>query len=339
MRTVAGLLAALALAVALGWGWTQAWLASPVALEAPLDYHIPPGRSLSAVARDLHRQGVIRHPRLWSLDARLRGAAGAVKAGEYRIEPGQTHRGLLEQFVAGRVLLHAFTAVEGWTYGQLLAALRAEDTVRVVTADMSADDIAGALGLGHRSPEGWFLPETYLFPRDTADLEILRRGQAAMAQVLEAAWVARDPGLALETPYEALVLASIVEKETALESERARIAGVFLRRLERGMRLQTDPTVIYGLGADFDGNLTRRDLARDTPYNTYTRGGLPPTPIALPGRASIEAVMHPEAGEALYFVATGEPDGSHYFSATLEEHNEAVARYLRRLRRGGGQTQ
>ena len=183
-------------------------------------------------------------------------------------------------------------------------------------------------------PEGQFYPDTYNFPRGTNDLDVLRQAHDAMEEVLEATWTQRQT-TALRNSYEALILASIIEKETALGDERQRISGVFSRRLRRGMRLQTDPTVIYGLGDGYDGNLRRSDLDTDTPYNTYTRTGLPPTPIALPGAAALRAAVEPDDSEALYFVATGEPDGSHYFSATLEEHNEAVARYLQRLSSGG----
>lgn len=193
------------------------------------------------------------------------------------------------------------------------------------------------LGAPDRDPEGQFAPDTYFFPRGTSDLAILEQAYDRMQTELETVWRERSPTAAVETPYEALILASIIEKETGLASERRQISGVFNRRLQRGMRLQTDPTVIYGLGADFDGNLRRADLSRDTPYNTYTRRGLPPTPIALPGLDALRAAVDPDDGSALYFVATGSPDGSHTFSATLEEHNRAVAAYLQRLRSGGTQ--
>jgi UPF0755 protein len=215
--------------------------------------------------------------------------------------------------------------VEGWTFRQLLSALRRHEAVRDTLDGLSDEAIMARLGYPGKHPEGRFLPETYQFPRGTSDLEFLRRAYDGMQRALAAAWQGRAEDLPLDSPHEALVLASIVEKETGLASERARIAGVFVRRLRRGMRLQTDPTVIYGLGEAFDGNLRRRDLAADTPYNTYTRAGLPPTPICLPGKAAIEAVMHPAHGTSLYFVARG--DGSHQFSDTLEAHNRAVQKY------------
>jgi UPF0755 protein len=225
------------------------------------------------------------------------------------------------------------TIVEGWTFQP--------DAGRDCGAPGIARNPGGRAGttrswrssaVNGDHPEGWFLPETYRFPRGTTDLELLRIAHEAMQRALEAAWAARHDPLPLQTPYEALIMASIIEKETGLAEERPQIAGVFARRLERGMRLQTDPTVIYGLGAEFEGRLRRVHLQTDTPYNTYTRGGLPPTPIALPGRDSLAAAVQPLEGRTLYFVATGRPDGSHYFSETLEEHNRAVQRYLATLR-------
>ncbi len=303
----------------------------PVGEEA-VRIEVPPGAALSAVAASLHHIALLPNPRLFVWYARLRGDAARIQAGEYEIAPGTTAEGLLDQFVDGRVLLHSLTIIEGWLYQQMMAAIREHPAVKQVLGDAGDVEILAEIGAAESHPEGLFFPDTYRFPKGTTDIEILRRVYEVMHKRVEQAWKGRDGGLPLASSYEALILASIVEKETALASERARIAGVMIRRLERGMRLETDPTVIYGLGADYDGNIRRRDLQTDTPYNTYTRTGLPPTPIALAGADSIEAVMHPEAGEALYFVATGEPDGSHYFSATLDEHNEAVRRYLQRSR-------
>jgi UPF0755 protein len=223
--------------------------------------------------------------------------------------------------------------VEGWSWSQLLAALQLDpvltrslpDTLHPAEITTIAEDI-GALEIEHA--EGWFLPETYYFVRGARDVDILRRAHQAMVTALNTAWASRDLGLPVETPYELLILASIIEKETSIEAERDLIAGVFRRRLERGMRLQTDPTVIYGLGAGFDGNIRRRDLRTDNPYNTYTRHGLPPTPIAMPGRETLEAAANPADGEALYFVADGE--GGHTFSITLDEHEAAVKKLLER---------
>jgi UPF0755 protein len=231
--------------------------------------------------------------------------------------------------VEGRGVMYPLTIVEGWRFADLLGALRAHPAV--VPLGLAAEEIMAELGSPGLHPEGQFLPDTYVFPKGTTELVVLRSAHEALRAALDAAWLGRAAQTVLADPYSALILASIIEKETALPAERAKISGVFQQRLARGMRLQTDPTVIYGLGENFDGNLRRRDLARDTPYNTYTRRGLPPTPIALPSSASIEAAVNPELTDALYFVATGEPDGSHRFSATVDEHNAAVREYLRRL--------
>jgi UPF0755 protein len=263
---------------------------------------------------------------------RLSGQAGRVRAGEYRIPAGSTPRQVMERLVSGEVLLHALTIVEGWTFHQMRRAINAHPAIRVTLDGVPDEEVMALLGREGEHPEGWFLPETYRFPRGTSDVELMRIAHHAMVRALEAAWEGRRENLPLRSPYEALILASIIERETGLAVERPEIAGVFVRRLERGMRLQTDPTVIYGLGLDFEGRLRRVHLDTDTPYNTYTRGGLPPTPIALPGKESLAAAVQPLEGHTLYFVATGRPDGSHYFSTTLEEHNRAVQRYLATLR-------
>ncbi|MGH8166861.1 MAG: endolytic transglycosylase MltG, partial [Woeseiaceae bacterium] len=251
--------------------------------------------------------------------------------GEYRIEPGTTPPELLQKFVRGDVRLHSFTIVEGWTYRDLIGGLQSHEAV-LPSVDDDWEALRQSLGSEATHPEGLFLPETYRFPKGTRDTEVLRQAYAMMAEVLDEEWSSRADDFPLSDPYQALILASIVERETARADERAKIAGVFVRRLEKGMRLQTDPTVIYGIGPDFDGNLTRRHLQTNTPYNTYTRAGLPPTPIALPGRAAIHAALHPEPGPELYFVATGLGDGSHKFSATKAEHDAAVAELLARQR-------
>jgi UPF0755 protein len=253
------------------------------------------------------------------------GGAGRLHAGEYAIEPGLSPRALLAKLAAGEVIQHHFTIVEGWTFAQLRDALAHDAglTQSLSTSDDAA--IMRQLGAADAPPEGWFLPETYNYVKGMEDIDILRRAHKAMADELDKLWPGRDPNVPLQSPYEALILASIVEKETGRADERPQIAAVFQHRLKIGMRLQTDPTVIYGLGAAFDGNLRRADLDTDTPFNTYTRDGLPPTPIALPGAASLNAALHPAATDALYFVARG--NGSHEFSATLEAHNRAVAKY------------
>jgi UPF0755 protein len=256
-----------------------------------------------------------------------------LKAGEYRLTPGLTPPSLLDLLESGRVVLHKVTLVEGWTVLDILRAIRAEPALTRTLSATSASDLAKELELPWQSAEGAFLPETYLFARGESDRELLTRAHDALRERLERAWEGRRAGLPLGNPYELLTLASIVERETALASERPLIAGVFIRRLRAGMRLQTDPTVIYGLGTRFDGNLTRLDLETDSPWNTYTRAGLPPTPIAAPSGAAIDASARPADGTALFFVATGKGDGSHRFSDTLSQHEAAVRDYLAALNR------
>jgi UPF0755 protein len=329
---VSGVLVLL-LVLVFGVTWSLRQLNAP--LEIPdegMFYEVSRGAALSTVTGQLQQAGVLHHA--WVVDwyARLSGAETGIRAGEYLLVPGLTSVSLLEKFRAGDVYLHQFTIVEGWRFEEMLTRLRAHPA-RVSGPDSGAE-IMTALGMPEDHPEGQFLPDTYSFPRGTADRELLEWAHAALQSVVEQAWAERPDGSILEEPYAGLILASIIEKETALDSERGIVSGVFHARLRRGMRLQTDPTVIYGLGAEFNGDITRADLARDTPYNTYTRNGLPPTPIALPGRASILAAFSPVESGALYFVATGEPDGSHYFSSNLEEHNAAVSRYLARQQAG-----
>lgn len=309
------------------------FLQSPVNVDAAgYDFVIEPGTSLRSVSRKLADSGVIDSEMLFRLWGRWEGQAGSIQAGDYLIKKGTTPAQLLEQFTSGDVRLYSFTIIEGWNQWELLDALHKHEHI---DASLTAEDwpaLLDALDAGTQHPEGLFLPETYRFPRNTPDRDVLRQAYDLMQEVLAEEWANRDNDLPISTPYEALILASIIEKETALGDERPRIAGVFTRRLQKRMRLQTDPTVIYGIGPGFNGNLTRRDLRTDTPYNTYTRGGLPPTPIAMPGRDSIHAALHPAPGEELYFVATGLGDGSHAFSVTKEQHDAAVAEYLRRLR-------
>lgn len=328
-----GVLTGLAVIALLGSAFLiHRYMHMPVSLHDDVSFVIEPGVGLRQVSLRLHERGIISEPEFFQWYSRLQGKAGSIRAGEYRILAGVTPAQLLDQFVAGDVMLHSLTVVEGWTFAQMQALVANHPAVRATANGKTATSIMAAIGDQTLSPEGQFFPDTYHFPRGTADMEIYRRAHALMRERLADAWSARQPDLPLKSAYEALILASIVEKETALESERAAIAGVFIRRLRRGMRLQTDPTVIYGLGPDFDGNIRRRDLETDTPYNTYTRSGLPPTPIALPGGGALRAAVQPQAGEELYFVATGLGDGSHYFSSTLEQHNQAVQRYLKTLR-------
>jgi UPF0755 protein len=333
-RALAILIAALVVIGAAAVWQVDRFLDSPVNVPADgASFEIPPGTPFARVSQRLAEEGIVAHPTLLRLYARVSGKANAVHAGEYLIEPGTTTAALLEQFTRGDVLLYSFTIIEGWNQWDLLRALHAHPHI---DAQLSGEDwpaLLEELGADTGHPEGLFLPETYHFPRDISDRKLLGQAYALMQTVLGEEWPKRDPDAPVSTPYEALILASIVEKETARPDERHRISGVFARRLEKRMRLQTDPTVIYGIGPEFNGNLTRRDLRTDTPYNTYTRGGLPPTPIAMPGRDAIRAALHPAAGKELFFVATGLGDGSHKFSETKAEHDEAVAEYLKQLRR------
>jgi len=333
-RWIVGALAAVLIlvsgAAALGWlAWRELNAPLPIATEGEW-LRVPSGMSLRRVTRDLAQRGLLDRPWLLATYGGITDDDKRIRAGEYQLVRGTTPLTLLAKLVAGDVYLHQFTIVEGLRFADVLAALRAYPAVAATDLDGTA--IMSALGAGGVHPEGQFFPDTYRFPSGTTDVDVLRVAHDALTSRLQDAWRDRSAGLALSTDYEALILASIIEKETGLASERKLIAGVFHERLRRHMRLQTDPTVIYGLGDAFDGNLRRGDLERDTPYNTYTRAGLPPTPIALPGAGSIEAAVAPEITGAIYFVATGRGDGSHYFSATLEEHNRAVAEYLRQLR-------
>ena len=335
------LLALLAAAAAGTWLYQdyQRFTHAPLATDGQARIiDIPRGQGFRGVVGQLQQQGVDGgvHEFYWRALAWQHKAT--IQAGEYEVGPQLTPLTLLEKLARGQVIQHRFTLVEGWTVHELRLAL-AEDPVLVQTlAGVSEDELLAHAGIDSRiegasgqvSPEGLFLPETYHFTRGTTDTQLLRRAHDALRKALEDAWDSRQAGLPLASPYEALVLAWIIEKETGLPEERGEVAGVFVRRLKLGMRMQTDPTVIYGLGPDFSGPLLRRHLDADTPHNTYPRAGLPPTPIALAGRASIKAALDPAPGDTLYFVARG--TGGHVFSRTLQEHNRAVAEYRRRMR-------
>jgi UPF0755 protein len=316
------------------------------AMESPLTvpeegavFEILPGTALSTIGSQLAEQGILGNPKIFRWYAQLAGHAGSIRAGEYRIESGTTASQLIEMFVSGDVQLYSFTMVEGSTFREMLEALLAHPAIKQTVTLEDWPRLLESLTVSATHPEGMFLPETYRFPKYTRDVEILGQAYELLSETLDAEWAARDENLPLKSPYEALILASIIEKETARADERAKISGVFVRRLQERMRLQTDPTVIYGIGESFDGNLTRRDLQTDTPYNTYTRAGLPPTPIALAGKAAIHAALHPADGKELYFVATGLGDGSHKFSETKEQHDAAVSEYLARQRAARNQGQ
>ncbi|MCJ7452619.1 MAG: endolytic transglycosylase MltG [Steroidobacteraceae bacterium] len=333
MRVVAGLATAAVLVLVGAWLAMERWLDAPVAIdEGAHRIEVPVGQPFSRTAQDLAARGFIDHPRIFAAYARLHGTDARVRAGEYEIQPGTSPRQLLALLESGAVVRRSITVVEGWTFRDLRRVLEEDTAIAQTLAGEDDAAVMAALGEPGVAAEGAFFPDTYLYDKGTTDLAILRKARERMRAELDAAWQSRAQDLPLANAYEALVLASIVEKETALASERARIAGVFIHRLRMGMRLQTDPTVIYGLGPGFDGNLRRSDLERDGPYNTYTREGLPPTPIGLPGAASLAAAVRPDERGETYFVATGLPDGSHEFSRTLAEHERAVARYLRRYR-------
>ena len=297
----------------------------PITLNEAHLFVVEPGVSLGKVAYQLQTQGLIEYPRYLIMLGRWYGQASRIKAGEYVLKPGLTPIELLDKFVSGNVAQYALTVVEGWTFKEMLQAIHRHNKLRHTLKDKNADEIMAQLGQMGEHPEGRFMPETYHFPAGTTDLDFLKRAYGEMENYLQSAWQKREQGLPYKTPYDALIMASIIEKETAVPAERPEIAGVFVRRLQKNMRLQTDPTVIYGMGERFDGNIRRKDLRQDTPYNTYTRHGLTPTPIALPSAEAIDAALHPAKGESLYFVAKG--DGSHYFSATLAEHTDAVRKY------------
>lgn len=295
-----------------------------VAGDGVLVVSVQPGDSVGRVIDRLAVAGHLRQPRLLRLWARWRG--GSLHVGDYELAAGMSARRAIDHLLSGQVLLHGFTIIEGWSFRQLRAALAAEQRLRQEAAALGDAAVMARLGAEGEHPEGWFAPDTYFFASGAdSDLDLLRRALAAQRQRLDRAWSKRADNLPYKTPYEMLVMASIVEKETGQARERPDIAGVFVRRMKIGMRLQTDPTVIYGLGDEYRGNLTRAHLQQPTPWNTYVIGGLPPTPIAMPGAAAIEAAAHPAEGVALYFVGRG--DGTHHFSATLGEHNDAVRRY------------
>lgn len=288
-------------------------------------YEVRPGMTLRAFARELMARGVLHEAHSFVAIATLTGRSRALKAGEYRFPDGASVSALLDQVVAGRVVEYPLVLVEGWSFRQFQQVLAQAPKLQQTLGGLSPAQVMERLGRKGEHWEGRFYPDTYKYSSGHTDLMILTRAYERMQARLEAEWSQRDTHLPFRNPYEALILASIVEKETGMGEERPLIAGVFLNRLLRGMKLQTDPTVIYGIGEKFDGNLRRRDLVTDTPYNTYMRAGLPPTPIAMPGGAAIHAVLHPAATRALYFVSRG--DGSHVFSETLKDHNDAVIKY------------
>lgn len=288
-------------------------------------YEVKPGMSLRGFARELNARGVLSESHSFVWLAHLTGRDRGLKTGEYRFRDGMTARELLDQVVAGRVVEYPLVLLEGWTFDQFLTAIRAAPRLTQTLAGLSPAAIMERLGHPGEHPEGRFFPDTYNYSAGHSDVMVLANAYDKMQQLLQREWEGRENNLPFKNAHEALIMASIVEKETGRDNERRLIAGVFINRLRHGMKLQTDPTVIYGMGKGFDGNLRLKDLRRDNSYNTYTRRGLPPTPIAMPGRDSLQAVLHPVVNGALFFVSRG--DGSHEFTATLEEHNRAVVKY------------
>ena len=329
----AGLLGVMTVAGFWFYQHTLAWLYAPIAqLTGTTIYEVPRGAALSTVLNELKTRGVIEHPRELTTWVRYTKPGFTLKAGEYALQPGMSPADIAELFHDGKVVLHKLTIVEGTTVKDFRKLLATQAALKITQPPLSSQALMEDLHSVYPHPEGQFFPDTYVFAKGTTDLEILRMAYARMSKELDSAWSGRDEGLPLANAYEALILASIIEKETAKASERPMIAGVFIERLRKGMRLETDPTVIYGIGERYDGNIRKSDLQRDTPYNTYRRAGLPPTPICLPSAEALNAAVHPKQTGAIFFVATGNGDGSHYFSRTLEEHNAALQRYLKKLR-------
>jgi UPF0755 protein len=323
LRVLLLLVSAAAAGVA-GVAWT--WYRTPLTLPStPFDFEVKSGATLTSVARELNARGVLPHTLALVALARYRGVDRAIKAGSYEIEPPITLPTLLDKLTQGDVTQTAITLVEGATFAEVKRALSADADLKPTVLDLPDAEVLDRLGVAEKSAEGLFFPDTYFFAKGSTDAALLKRARATMTARLAAAWDRRAPDLPFATPYEALILASIVEKETGRPTDRPLIASVFINRLKRGMRLQTDPTVIYGIGEKFDGNLRKRDLDADTPWNTYTRDGLPPTPIALPSQASLDAVTNPPQTAFLYFVSRG--DGTSEFTASLAEHNRAVSKY------------
>ncbi|HQU51300.1 MAG TPA: endolytic transglycosylase MltG [Casimicrobiaceae bacterium] len=324
-RTLVSLAVVLGLAAAAAW-W---WLSRPLPLPtSPYTLEVRPGATVASIGRRLADDGVLVHPAFLTLLARAKGVDRAVKAGQYAFDGSIDLHALLAKLTQGDVTQVSITFVEGTTAADLLKRVAAEPSLAHALADRPEGEVASELGISAPSLEGQFFPDTYFYAAGSGDRALLARAHAQLRARLDAAWARRQPGLPLASPYEALILASIIEKETGRPADRPAIASVLVNRLKRGMRLQADPTVIYGLGGAFDGNLRKRDLETDTPGNTYTPDGLPPTPIALPSQASLDAVVDPPATPYLYFVARG--DGTSEFSSTLAEHNRAVAKYQKR---------
>lgn len=310
----------------LGWLWIdyQSFVTKPLA-DKPVYVEISKGDSFGRITEKLLEQQLPIQPIWLKILAVRNKSAGRLQAGDYEIAQGSTASDILALFVSGKTRQYSITFPEGWNFNQFLEQINNNPYIQKTLNKSDITSLLSYLNSGHEHPEGLFFPDTYFFEKNTTDLALLKRSHERMLSILDQEWQQKQENLPFESPYQALILASIVEKETRVPEERPVIAGVFIRRLEKGMLLQTDPTVIYGMGDDYQGDIRKQDLLTHTPYNTYVISGLPPTPIAMPGRASIHAVLHPESGDSLYFVSKG--DGTHVFSASLAEHNDAVATY------------
>ncbi len=328
MAAIKKLIALLALLVLAGAGFFIYWAREPLMpADAPeLEFNIAPGSSVRSAMRQVRDAGVPASPLLMEILARGSGTP-SLKAGSYRIDGGTSPLGLLDALARGNTIKESLTLIEGWNFAQMRAEMARQKFLRQDSAALDLPALMQKVAPGFDFPEGLFYPDTYFFDRGSSDLLVMQQAHQRMLKMLDEAWAKRAPGLPYAKPYDALIMASIVEKETGTAGDRTRVASVFVNRMRRGMLLQTDPTVIYGIGPSFDGNLRKVDLQTDTPYNTYMRAGLPPTPIAMPGRAALDAALHPAAGDALYFVARG--DGSSEFSGNLDDHNRAVNKYQR----------
>lgn len=301
------------------------FLETPINIKEDVIFSIEPGMSFSTLNKKLVVEKIIKESRYLEILARHSKRANNIKSGEYQLTPGIIPSELLDIFVSGKTVQYSLALIEGWQIYEMLEAIKSNDVLEKKLTSYDPETLLNQLGYSEPYAEGLFFPDTYYFPRGTTDIDFLKRAYERLKQVLEEEWQNRDEKLPYKSSYDALIMASIVEKETSLASERAKIAGVFVRRLNKNMKLQTDPTVIYAMGRQFNGNIRKKDLKIDSPYNTYLYKGLPPSPISLVGREAIHAALHPENGKELYFVAKG--DGSHYFSENLAEHNRAVVKY------------
>lgn len=303
----------------------QNFLQTPLNIERDFIFTVEPGMSFSDINKKLQTENIVEKGKYLEILARHSNRASKIKTGEYNLTPGLLPEELLTIFVSGKVVQYSMTLIEGWQIHEMLEAIKLDEVLEKKLLSYKPDDLMKELGYPEKSAEGLFFPDTYHFPKGTSDVEFLKRAYERLQLVLNEEWQNRAPNLPYQTSYDALIMASIIEKETGLASERKAIAGVFVRRLNKNMKLQTDPTVIYAMGRQFNGNIRKKDLNIDSPYNTYRYKGLPPSPISLVGREAIYAALHPEDGKALYFVAKG--DGSHHFSESLAEHNRAVVKY------------